>query len=678
MGNKLSLRLIKCTKNIVSIILIVLLSMSGFNITMTPATIEKNYIVIVDNQKDIIKLKKEYKCTEQDQLNDVGTIITVKTNESNAEDIEDERYVDLVEEDVSVSAFEKKDKDSEKEKVENKEDKYWNLKMINAYNKYDEFQESDKIKVALIDSGIDVQEDLELHIAERKDFINDEHPTILEDLTGHGTSIASVLVGNTELVKGINSNIEIYSARVLDENNQAPISRVVEAIYWAIDNKVDIINISFGTKKYSKALEMAVSEAYDSGILVVAAIGNDGEETTVYPACFDTVLSVGSIDSDAELSDFSNKNADVVAPGEAVKANGPFGAAIITSGTSIAVPHVVGVASLLLQSKKDITPKTLKKVIKDSANKKGSRRVIDYEYSKEIVDNLEVRGEFEEDMLEIKENERTIKIYENPDEDRVEGSWGTGQHIIFCNVADNVLDTMKRGTQYPDEGESGVKGMKENPDFHGYYIDSVGNKVNILASYRYLIKIANEYGKTGKNYLDVDASSIKGLTAKSKSAIQLAFKNRLHGKASSYSTNAQQKAFVFGIAMHTATDYFAHSTFYFDKLSWKRITHTLITDPYTNKPSTAAAADDINFKHRRCVMANRVARNNIYRFQEKRKDIPVCHDFHAAGDTSGEYYNAQLGIALAYKVANLSTNATSAGVTDKNVLMHFGYLNIYQ
>ena len=96
-----------------------------------------------------------------------------------------------------------------------------------------------KIKVAIIDSGINYSEDIE--VAERKNFIpdgsGDGMSLLYEDVSGHGTNIAGVIAAkdNDLGVTGINSNVELYSARVLDANMQAPISRVIEAIDWAIE-----------------------------------------------------------------------------------------------------------------------------------------------------------------------------------------------------------------------------------------------------------------------------------------------------------------------------------------------------------------------------------------------------------------------------------------------------------
>ena len=104
-----------------------------------------------------------------------------------------------------------------------------------------------------MDSGIDYQEGL--NVKERVNLIEDdnEFSPMFEDSSNHGTSIASLIVSNNGKVKGINKYVDLYSARILDENKQAPISRVVEGIYWAIDKKVNNNSISFGTNQYSEA-----------------------------------------------------------------------------------------------------------------------------------------------------------------------------------------------------------------------------------------------------------------------------------------------------------------------------------------------------------------------------------------------------------------------------------------
>lgn len=212
----------------------------------------------------------------------------------------------------------------------------------------------------------------------RKNFIT-ERPVetpLYEDLCGHGTSVASLIagIGADSDVQGVGRNIELYSARVLDENKQAPVSRVVEAIYWAIEQDVDIINISFGTQTYSEALKTAVDAATEKGILVVAAGGNHGNSSVDYPAAFDSVLAVGATNAAGEISSFSSRGEaiDVVAPGEAVLAQGNFGEDLTLSGTSLSAPHVTGVAALLWSKDIEKPATFIKTLIKLSAKNLGA------------------------------------------------------------------------------------------------------------------------------------------------------------------------------------------------------------------------------------------------------------------------------------------------------------------
>lgn len=314
-----------------------------------------------------------------------GNAQTIELSESDAIIMEKNPGIACVEKDFIIENEDQEEWDMVKPVVEN-----WSLDAINATNAAAER----KVKVAVLDSGIDMTDNVV--VAERRNFISDrpvELP-LIEDLCGHGTSVASILVGTKtdSDVQGVNSNVELYSARVLDEYKQAPISRVVEAIYWAIEKDVDIINISFGTQTYSDALRTSIEAATDKGILVVAAAGNHGSNNVDYPAAFDNVLSVGAINAEGDISSFSSTGdkVDVVAPGEAVLAQGNFGEDLILSGTSLAAPHVAGVASLLWS--KDMTKPAafIKTLIKLSAKKKNGSAygLLDYNYAIEIYDEV--------------------------------------------------------------------------------------------------------------------------------------------------------------------------------------------------------------------------------------------------------------------------------------------------
>ena len=126
----------------------------------------------------------------------------------------------------------------------------WNLKAIEAdYISEETVQEENKVKVAVLDSGIDFSENV--NVVERKDFTGEDISPLYEDATGHGTAVAAVIgaSGEGDTIKGINPDAEIYSAKILDENNRASIDKVVNAIEWAIEKKVNIINMSFSKKR---------------------------------------------------------------------------------------------------------------------------------------------------------------------------------------------------------------------------------------------------------------------------------------------------------------------------------------------------------------------------------------------------------------------------------------------
>lgn len=242
----------------------------------------------------------------------------------------------------------------------------------------------DKVKVALIDSGVDYSENI--NVKGRINLIPSEENVspLYDDTSGHGTAIASIICStkdNTDVGNGIYNNIDLYSIKVLDEMNQAPLSRVVEGINKAIELDVDIISISFGTAINSEILHDAITRSYEANILIIAASGNQGKDSNIveYPAAYEETLSVGSVNSQAEISEFSSgkENVDVLAPGENVSSNSWFGFECICSGTSIAVPHVVEVASALLGKDKNKSPDFIKTLIKTSSNKtlKGQKYV---------------------------------------------------------------------------------------------------------------------------------------------------------------------------------------------------------------------------------------------------------------------------------------------------------------
>lgn len=555
----------------------------------------------------------------------------------------------------------------------------WNLRIIGADAQDVHSQVHKKVKVAIIDSGVDYLDNID--VKERINLIPDtEVSPLFEDYTGHGTAIASILAASYNnvysSVKGVNPNIELYSARVLDENNQAPLSRVLDGIYWAIEKDVDIISISFGSVEYSEALKMAIDAAVEKGILIIASAGNNGEGGSVeYPAAFKNVVAVGAVDSQGNISKMTStgKELDVFAPGVAIRATGFAGEDVIVSGTSMAVPHVVGVSSLIWQ--KDLSKDSgFVRAVLEASSKSllqadTSVGLIDYNYANTIYDT--VAEQYSQNApIVVEPNQTELIPYDNTqDEILLNANWVKDEHeAIFANqTMTNELKAMKEGARYQDLS-SILVGMNDNPEFHGYFrLMSSAEPVNYVACYRYMIKIANEYGK-GNNYTAVAQADIPGLTTTFYNRIRDGFASDLHAKTLTFGSSSQRKAFLFGVAMHIATDTFAHSTYERASASspWTRIKHTG-DYPYR--------ADNPKVKPRRFDMAYRVEQNTLYRFQGKRTDVPVGHDFHASGDTTGKFYNSNLPVSEQYVVANFYENAVDAGVSNTTVLNHYNMIS---
>ncbi len=488
----------------------------------------------------------------------------------------------------------------------------WNIQMVNAEDTSEKAER--KIKLALIDSGVDYTDDIDVKL--RKNFVpgHEEVSILYEDISGHGTSVAGILAAkdNGEGITGINPNLELYSAKVLDEARMAPVSRVVEAIYWAIENDVDIINISFGTTTDSEELYEAIRAAYDAGILIVAAAGNSG--VVEYPAAYGEVIAVGSVDNMGNRSEGSavGEALELVAPGERVLSTGAFYGVAVFSGTSMAAPHVAGIASLLWEKDPDCPADFIRFLLASTANLYGSPEeygngMVDYEAAlsqyealKDAYEELEVLGIFTADYLELADvlpveyNDSEIAVFE--DLDYVEGSWNSTTHQGFASEvsADSgnqlsaaAIAVVKLGAIAPD---TKFANMTINAEWHGYskYHPSTGGSwqyySNPIYSYIYITEIAAamelEIAPTSATHtitascIDVCSCSnnnclnrvraningkfwgVKGLYNNNKGITETESWATLLGSNTDNKRN--RSLFVYGMAMHTITDMFAH------------------------------------------------------------------------------------------------------------------------
>jgi len=262
----------------------------------------------------------------------------------------------------------------------------WNLPRISMEQAWDLRPSASEVIVAVLDTGVDLTHpDLlpNLLVDQGYDFLNDS-PTAQDDQS-HGTAVAGIigaLGDNEEGVAGIAWRVKILPIKALSDQGRGPESAMVKAILHAVDKGAQIINISSTGARYSAALETAVAYAQDKGALVVAAAGNtgDGDNAVNYPAAFDGVVAVAAIDRRDQLAPFSQRRSYVVvaAPGVDVPSTawsgagrGPYAS---QSGTSIAAPHVSGVAALLWAMRPDLTAAQIADILRSSAERVPAAR----------------------------------------------------------------------------------------------------------------------------------------------------------------------------------------------------------------------------------------------------------------------------------------------------------------
>lgn len=225
------------------------------------------------------------------------------------------------------------------------------------------------VKVAVLDTGVDTAS-TELHVSGGASFVPND--TSFEDQNGHGTHVAGILsaLEDGQGIVGVAPGVDLYSVKVLNEKGAGSYSQVIQGIEWAIDNHMDIVSMSLAGRAYSSALDEAMKKATDQGILLVAAAGNDGASNGVsYPAKLPSVLAVGAVDENNNPATFSNAGPEVklMAPGTNIQSLGLQGTYVTNSGTSMAVPHVAGVAAILKQRHPSWTAAELRQTLIASA-----------------------------------------------------------------------------------------------------------------------------------------------------------------------------------------------------------------------------------------------------------------------------------------------------------------------
>lgn len=277
----------------------------------------------------------------------------------------------------------------------------WDLDQINAPEVWAQGYTGQGIVVAIIDSGVDMTHtDLDANswVNSREiagngldddgngyiddingwDFVDNDN--VANDLDAHGTHVAGTIAAENNGVggTGVAYNARIMPVRVLDADGNGRYSDVAAGIRYAADSGADIINLSLGGGSSNSQVLAAIEYAVQQGALVVIAAGNEGDSQPSFPANITSpgVLTVGAVNSNQQIASFSNLAGSsplnyVVAPGVGIYSTTPNNNYASFNGTSMATPHIAGVAALLLSANPNLTPAQLASLLTSTAETDG-------------------------------------------------------------------------------------------------------------------------------------------------------------------------------------------------------------------------------------------------------------------------------------------------------------------
>jgi hypothetical protein len=324
---------------------------------------------------------------------------------------------------------------------------------IGANLAWDSGYKGDNIRVAVLDTGIDITHEMfNGKIIASKDFTNSENS--YNDVVGHGTHIAGTVAGNGKY-KGVAPNAQILNAKVIGDDGSGSNIAIVQAVEWAVSNNVDVIVMSFGSVENDDKLVKEIGELSDLGVVVVVSAGNCGEKCPAFycgsyrgvtsPGNSRDAITVGAVDGSNDLACFSGEGeVDVVAPGVDIMSASPDGY-VEKSGTSMSTAHVAGAVALLKQKDIGINVEDVKTIFAETSEDLGTFGK-DSRYGYGLIDlgktlEFDLGRQIEIDLLFKKEvevgsiQEIKLSVVDDIIVDKVEGSVGDDT-LVFNKIDD--------------------------------------------------------------------------------------------------------------------------------------------------------------------------------------------------------------------------------------------------
>ena len=251
----------------------------------------------------------------------------------------------------------------------------WAVQMTNADYAWQHETYGNEIRVAVIDSGCYAHTDLADNLLTGWNYLDNNTNTT--DNKGHGTHVSGIIAAsmNSSGIVGVAPKAKIVPLKCFDSTKNPTYRNLQDAIYDAVDDYgCKIINMSWGMIKNTTAFQAALDYATRKGVIIVAAVGNDNNATLYYPAASDNVIGVGGVDMYKKKYSKSQVNSSVfiAAPGNNVYSTYIDNSYVYLSGTSMAAPHISGIAALALSVDDSITPAEFAQLLTETAEDLGT------------------------------------------------------------------------------------------------------------------------------------------------------------------------------------------------------------------------------------------------------------------------------------------------------------------
>ena len=285
-----------------------------------------------------------------------------------------EKYIECISENSEVTLIEDDFPTVFSLRDETTSSEYEQLSLIKAEAGWKLEAYGNDVKVAVIDSGCYNHDDLKGNLLGGKNYLTGT--TDVTDNNGHGTHVSGIIAAEINGIgtAGVAPKAKIVPLKCFDPSRSTYADDILDAIYDAVDvYGCKIINMSWGLPSHNSLLKAAIDYAYNKGVIMVAAVGNYGNTTLYYPAAYDNVIGVASVNRNKVKSSFSqyNRSVMVAALGESVKSTGKDGNYVLKSGTSQATPMVSGIAAVALSVDGSLTNTLFRQMLIETAEDLG-------------------------------------------------------------------------------------------------------------------------------------------------------------------------------------------------------------------------------------------------------------------------------------------------------------------